>query len=213
MTNIKSMSYEELVATKKEIEARMKTFKRVRLKVKWVRCGKEGCFCADGPLDNEWGNLHGPYIFAQFVDKGTRKTRRISLGRCSSDNERNDALLSAKIKWSDYFKVGQSQYDTYDEAYKRELWHITLSENDFKEHYGMYPYEDTMGRDRKFYGTQAQYEAYQSAKNERFEAVKAASDELAIKYGILSPTGQKILRSILADGYYIASFDDIPEVE
>ncbi len=203
MDNLDGMNYEQLQQLKLNLDERIKEFRPVRVKIKWKRCGKKTCFCKGGPLDGSWDNLHGPYAFAQFVDHGTRRMRQISLGQHydAFDIEEVGKEILDRTK---YFPVPDADREKMSKGQKEECdWSITLLSWEFEEKYGLRPAADKMSRHTKFWGTRAQYDAYE-AELRATEAEKlACRHPWAELYGIGSPAGQKTLEDLLRKNYYL----------
>ncbi|KKM81029.1 hypothetical protein LCGC14_1333850, partial [marine sediment metagenome] len=55
MANTNEMNYQEMLDLRQELDTRIKEYRPIRIKKKWKRCGKSGCFCKGGPIDGSWG--------------------------------------------------------------------------------------------------------------------------------------------------------------
>lgn len=203
MDNLKDMDHGRLVALKTEVDARLKEFRPLRIKMKWKRCGKKDCFCKDGPTDGSWGNLHGPYVFAQFVDRTTRKTRLVSLGT-HYDHIDLYEVRNQILDKTDYFGIADSVRDKMSKTKQLQYnYYTALTNAEFKEKYGMTKVEDRMSRPTKFWGTEANSDAYE-AEFSAIEAEKLACEhEWATEHGVGSPVGQKVLAELLRQNYYL----------
>lgn len=203
MDNVGSMNYDELLVLQSDVEVRLKQFRPVRIKKKWKRCGKLTCFCADGPPDGSWGNLHGPYVFAQFVDHNTRKTRLVSLGKFYDQEDINE-VRNEILGWSSYFPVPASEYEEMSqEQQDRHYWYINVTGLVFEQFYGVTEAQDTMGRHKKYYATDAQHDGFDHYKREFLRRKKAVGHMWAVRYGVGCPVGQRKLAEILAADYYL----------
>lgn len=203
MDNLDKMTYEDLQELKIDVAYRLKQFRPIRIKKKWKRCGKRTCFCASGPADGTWDNLHGPYLFAQFVDRETKKTRNASLG-IFYDLEAIDALADQTLNFSDFFHLNPDQHSKLG-ADEQSLnnWKIRLTDADFELFHGISRKDDSLGRHDTFYGTEANYDAYRSATAALSEQKAATVHIWAILYGLASPAGQRVLKDLLRQDYYL----------
>lgn len=196
-------SYEELMELKIDVEYELRQFRPVRIKKKWKRCGKETCFCAAGPGDGSWGNLHGPYLFAQFVDHSTKRTRSISLGKYY-DQEAVDEVSDQSLDFSEFFHLTEADYGKMGQADKdKNRWAIRLTEADFELFHGIRWIEDQLDRHGTFYGTEANYEAYMAARGEISEQKAGLTHIWTREYGLASPAGQRALKGLLQKNYYL----------
>lgn len=204
MVRLGEMKYDELLQSAIDSKRKIKEFRPIRIRTKWKRCGKPQCFCMDGPLNGSWGNLHGPYIFAQYVDHTTRKIRVVSLGRRSSEDDIMEARNEI-LEWWEYFKVSPSEKElmTDDDAFDYRWWHSVRGE-DFFNFYGLRDSEDTFGRHTRYYGTQASHDAFKSYQSEFARRREALDHEWATAYGMASHIGQKKLADLLSQKYYLA---------
>jgi hypothetical protein len=203
MGKLDRMTYEELQELKTDVEYRLKEFRPIRIKRKWKRCGKKTCFCASGPADGTWDNLHGPYLFAQFVDRETKKTRNVSLGKFYHP-EAVGELAEQTLNFSTFFHLNPDQYSKLGaDEQRRNAWTIYLTEADFELLHGIGREDDRLGRHDVFYGTEANYDAYRSAKTALNEAKAACNHLWAASYGLASPAGQRVLKELLRKSYYL----------
>jgi hypothetical protein len=204
MCKAEEMKRDDLLQMKDEIDKELKKFKKINIRSKWKRCGKKGCFCSDGPLDGSWGNLHGPYVFAQFVDQETGKYRSVSLGAYYS-KEFADQVIGEPTQWNDYFRVPEREYEMFNTP-KQDLynWYIYLSSDQFYEFHGIKMHEDTMDRDRVFYGTKANHDAYHNKIDARIRQLELVKSGWCRKYGIGDEIGHIKLSELLAGKYYLA---------
>lgn len=203
MVKLDRMSYEELIKLKAQLDARIKEFRPIRVKKKWKRCGKRSCFCADGPADNEWNNLHGPYLFAQFVCPKLGKTKTVSLGNFYDLND-IDEVRKQILDWGAYFNVPGPEYDKMSvDDQRRYNWRKTLTSYEFEQFYGVSVGDDRFGRHKTFYATLANSDAYDQKLRE-IEAEREATDHpWADQYGLCDPVGQKKLSQLLTGAYYL----------
>lgn len=197
------MSYEQLRELKEDVDYKLKQFRPVRIKKKWKRCGKATCFCASGPADGSWDNLHGPYLFAQFTNPGGGRTRNISLGKYY-DQEAIEEVKDQSLDFSEFFHLTKANYDKLGQADKdKNRWAIRLTEADFELFHGVRRIEDQLGRHDTFYGTEANYDHYMAAKGEISDAKAALTHIWTMMYGLASPTGQRALKDLLRGNYYL----------
>lgn len=202
MKELKDMSRTELMSTIYRAEQMVKRFKPLSISRRFSRCGKPGCFCKDGPASGEWGNLHGPYVYARFSEAG--KNRRVSLGKLYTEEDIEEVQSRSRLRLDEFLKVPHEVYLKMNADDRQNLLYwCELSDEAFAEKYGISPKDDNFGRDRKFWGTNAQYEAYQSAFRIQVEEYNAVSDELCVVHGIGDVAGQQRLRMLLTNGYYI----------
>lgn len=203
MAKLDGKKYDELLQLRDEVEQKIKEFRPVRIKRKWKRCGKDECFCMDGPSDGSWGNLHGPYLFAQYVDHTTRKTKTVSLGRFWGEvdiKEAQDRIL----EWWAYYKVSPVDRSTMtDELQSDYSWGYTLRGDDFFNFYGLKVSEDTLDRHTRYYGTEASHDAFRSYQDEFVRNLEALDHEWASVHGLASHMGQRKLADLLAKKYYL----------
>lgn len=204
MDTIGSMDYQDLVDLKSKLDERIKQFRRIRIKMKWKRCGKKDCFCKDGPSDGSWENLHGPYVFAQFVDHGTKKTRLVSLGR-HYDHIDIDEVEKQILDKTEYFTVPDSDREKMNAAQKKEYCRgVELYSWEFEAKYGIKMGEDTMGRHKKWWGTKASEDRWVTDASAVDAEKSACMHPWAVLHGIGSPVGQKVLEDLLRQNYYLA---------
>lgn len=203
MVNLDGLSHRELNELVMDATARLKEFGAVRLRIKAKRCGKAECYCSEGPSDGSWENFHGPYVFAQFVDNVTKKMRTISLGRHYGPGDIIEAAEKILDDWFDYFTITPPEAEKIKERGDEPLWYINLSSERFKDYYGLEIHEDRLSRHMIYYATKQKYQAYETAQRLRDETRAALRDDLAVTYGIGSVLGQKKLRQLLCDKYYL----------
>jgi len=203
MAKLDGMTYNELLQLTVDLKRKIKEFRPVRIKRKWKRCGKEECFCMGGPADGSWGNLHGPYLFAQYVDHKTCKTKVVSLGRFWGQ----EAIIEAQgeiLEWWDYFKLSPSRREKMTEdmasAYR---WWYSVRGDDFANFYGLRESEDELDRHTRYYGTEASHDAFEVYQGEFARRNEALGHEWASTYGLASQIGQKTLAGLLAGKYYL----------
>ncbi len=203
MDNTNGMGYDELIELQDKVYDMLKKFNPVRLKMKWKRCGHKDCQCGSGPSDGSWGNLHGPYVFAQFVDNDLGKIRTVSLGRHYDENALYD-IMERGLDFSHYYKVdpGKLELMTPDEK-RKHMCRFFLDDEDFEVYHGIKRVEDTMGRYDVFYGTVANRDAYEAASRDLDEQKLATMHRWAIVHGIGSIKGQMTLKGLLAGKYYL----------
>ena len=203
MVNLKSMNYGEVKKLHTRVSERLKEFRPVHIKIKWKRCGKGECVCASGPSNGSWGNLHGPYVLAQFVDRLTRKTKVVSLGRLWQQDDINEARRQT-LNWIRYFPVPSSEYEKMSADDQRlHYWYINVRGERFEAFHGISESEDRMDRSKRFYGTDAQHDGYETYQRGYEAEALAVSHQWCEMYGIGSSAGQKKLAAILADDYYL----------
>lgn len=203
MDKLEKMNHEELVSLRKKIKARLKEFRPIRIKKKWKRCGKGNCFCQDGPGDGSWGNLHGPYLFAQYVDGKEQKMKLVSLGRFYGRDD-IDEVRDQILDFSDYFTVSPDQHGQMSQVEKDIYsWYVNLSASEFEKYHGISRSEDTMNRHSRFYGTQAAHDAYTGALSILNQKKEACNHTWVYEFGLASPVGQKILAGLLRQTYYL----------
>lgn len=198
--DITKLSRNELIELQVQIKNRLKEFKPFRIREVYRRCGVEDCYCMDGPSNNEWGNLHGPYLYVSWRAEG--KTKTISLGRKYTQDEIAKISTKTRPDWQDYYTVSPKEYYQLSEDKRRELWSITLSDSQFEAFHGLPRHEDTMDRYTKFYGSQAQHDRYWGEWNEIEDNQKLASSEWT-RFGVGTSKGVKILNGLIRDGYYL----------
>jgi hypothetical protein len=204
MCKIDKMTRSDLLEMRGEIDATLKEFKKINIRSKWKRCGKKGCFCKDGPLDGSWGNLHGPYVFAQFVDQGTGKYRSISLG-AYFNQDFIDQVLGEPVLWNEYYKVPDSEYQTFKEEKKEKYgWYVHLDDAQFLAFFGVWKHEDKMDRDDVFFATEAAHDAYQNKLEVRARQLDLINSDWCREYGIGDEIGHIKLKELLAGKYYLA---------
>lgn len=196
MDKLDGMTHFELTRLVYEANKRLAKFNPIRLRVKRKRCGKKGCFCMDGPSDGSWDNLHGPYLFAQYVDSETGKTRVKGLGLYYSSDQL-DEVTRASFSWSDYFAVPDG-HQTKDHTY-----YYDLSAREFEEYYGIAMEDDTMSRHTTYWATEGKSDAFDTEKRKFLEDKSAACHIWADKYGLGSVKGQRTLKTLLEGNYYL----------
>ena len=203
MENLPGMNRNELLELRSDVDQRLSEFKRLRLRLKHTRCGKKDCFCKDGPGNGEWGNLHGPYIIAQFVDHKTSKTRSVSLG-IHYDFDRQEDLKLQTVGRTHFAHLPASKHKNMSASDQNKyVWSVWLSADEFYMQYSMTVAEDTMNRSRIFYGTQADQDAYDT-ECRLLEADQAALDnDLCKDHGIGTVKGQQKLTELLDNSYYL----------
>jgi len=203
MAKLDGMKYDELLQLKIDVKRAIKEFRPVRIKKKWKRCGKSQCFCMDGPADGSWGNLHGPYLFAQYVDLETGKTKVMSMGRFWGE----EAIIEAQeeiLEWWQYLKVSPGERDKMGEEEASAFrWWYSVRGLDFRNFYGLREEEDTLDRHTRYYGTEASNDAFKAYQDEFLRNLEALDHEWASMYGLASHIGQKKLAALLAQKYYL----------
>jgi len=203
MGNINGMRYDELIGLRNKVHVRLKEFNPVRLRRKWKRCGHKNCQCCSGPSDGSEGNLHGPYVYAQFMDNDLGKIRNISLGRYYDEYDLSD-IVEKSLNFSDYFKVDPGELEKMTASEKEEYYFtFYLDDAAFEKHHGITREEDTMRRYDHFFGNLADRDAYESAARNLEEHRLAVTHKWATDYGIGSIKGQMVLRRLLAGKYYL----------
>jgi hypothetical protein len=188
------LTHPELLEIETAVRASKKKFKPFRIKRKFKRCGKPDCFCMDGPADNSWENLHGPYLFAQWREGG--KTRTASLGREYSSDEISEAG-NGLPNWYDFI-ISQKQYDGMSQDRQWECYERSLENDEFEAHYGIAPMDDNIGRARKL---RYDSRAYKTAYDEAEQANKVKWSDWA-KLGVGTFSGIQILDDLVKRGYY-----------
>ncbi len=203
MAKLGEMKYNELLQLAIDLKQKIKEFRPVRVKRKWKRCGKTECFCMDGPSDGSWGNLHGPYLFAQYVDHKTRKTKVVSLGRFWGQEAIKEAQGQI-LEWWDYFKLSPSAREkmTEEEASTYRWWYAVRGD-DFANFYGLRAIDDKLDRHTRYYGTEASHDAFNAYQSEFVRRNEALDHEWASTYGLADHIGQKTLAELLAGQYYL----------
>lgn len=203
MENINSMDYQELCELKRLVDGRLSHFRPVRIKTKWRRCGKGACVCMDGPADGTWGNLHGPYIFAQFVDPAIGSTRLVSLGRHRDwTSEKEDAPEILDIRR--FFKLNSDQYGRLTEKMREKFWYsYTMSAEEYERAYGREKSSSGLAGYDTFYADKAGHDAFVAASDELVRRRRASMHEWAEEFGIATYKGQGILEEILRGPYYL----------
>lgn len=196
MDKIEGIAYEELVCLRNTIEARLKEFRPIRIKKKFKRCGKKACFCAGGPASNEWENLHGPYVFAQFIDAKTGKARNLSLGRWYGEDQVNEVSYK-RIAPARYFAMPESDHQTGCVYFHR------LTDEEFVSRYGVAKREDNFDCPDVLYGTRASSDAYEVARRQLEQEKEAVAHAWCMEFGIGSYVGQKRLADLLRGNYYL----------
>ena len=205
MDKLEGLKHEELKQLLRDVIERLKEFRPIRIKMKWKRCGRKTCFCKDGPADGSWNNLHGPYVFAQFVSNETRKTQVVSLGRHYDDID-IDEVAELFLDKSSIFQIGDGPYQKLSKKKKEALlYSVTLADREFKEKYGILPEDDRMNRERKFWGSKAQWDEWEYQNGIIEEQKMACKHPWAVDHGVGSPVGQKILAELLRQNYYLVS--------
>lgn len=203
MDKINRMNYADLCELKILVDGRLSVFRKVRIKTKWRRCGKRGCACMDGPADGSQGNLHGPYIFAQYTDGATKKPMLVSLGRhrrWGTIDEDNEKSLDIRR----YFKLSQEGRSRLsNEARKEFSYKYTMSDQEYRRAYDQSPGAEWRERPDTFYGDLAGYNAFVSASEELSKKNVAEVHEWAECFGLANYKGQQTLRDILRGPYYL----------
>jgi len=204
MTNIKKMERQELISLKSQVEARLKRMRPIRVKKAYKRCGKSGCACSDGPADGSWGNLHGPYLFARFTERTTKKSKSLSLGRFYNEEALRQARNS-RINWQDYFCLGTTERGRMSFEMGMKFPEPYYLDNDeFLEMHGVDMADDRLDRDGVYYASEAQKSAFEAKKRSISQEVLAADADWAVMFGMGSPIGQRVLAALLLDDYYLA---------
>lgn len=188
------LSYEDTLEVEQFIKSRKKEFRPFRIKTKFRRCGKKYCYCMDGPSDNEWGNLHGPYLFAQYREGGKTKLKSLGKERDPSDLDYSHLELP---KWYHYI-VSEEQYEKMSDDRKWETYERSLTREEFVDKYKMSPEEDKIGVPHRLIFDKRKYEA----DYERYKELSEVSFSKWRKLGIGSPSGIKILDDLIKQGYY-----------
>lgn len=201
--NLNTLKYQELVELRTAISARLKNLSGIRLKKKWKRCGKKTCYCSSGPSDGSWGNLHGPYVFAQFVDNETKKPRVLSLGRYCEANDAQVAKKTILAYWPAFYTITPAEAEKMKEEGHWLLYSKTLSRQEFVDFYGLNMEDDKLDRHRMYYATEASHQAFEAAVRALDELREAAGNDWAIKYGIGEVKGQRRLCDLLRGDYYL----------
>lgn len=205
MINLDELNHRELSELSLDLARRLKEFNAVRLKIRAKRCGKSGCSCAGGPADNAWGNLHGPYVFAQYVDNEIGKMRVVSLGRhydLSDIIEDREKILD---NWFDFFTVTPAEAEKIRDREGAWLHVHYLSPEEFYDFYGVEMIDDAMGRHTEYYAIKQKFEAYETVKRANRERRSALDSEWATEYGIGSIKGQRSLAQLLRGKYYLVT--------
>lgn len=203
MGELGGMKYNELLELMGNLKRRIQKFRPLRIKLKWKRCGKGECVCMEGPSDGSWGNMHGPYLFAQYVDHKTRKTRAVSLGRHSSA----DDIMEARgeiLEWWKFFELNPSDQERMtEESASKYRWYYLVTGSDFFNFYGLREVDDKLHRHTRYYGTEANSDAFEAYRDEFVRRKEALDHEWASVYGLAGHIGQKKLAALLAQKYYI----------
>ncbi len=202
---LNGLTYNELCELEENVLRRKKEFKRLRVRQRFVRCGKQGCACSRGPGSNSWGNLHGPYLYAQFVDKMTGKTKKLSLGLLYTETEVEEVLGNGEVKWKDYYQIDRSQRSGMSAREIRRLRSRTFTPKEFLEFYGLRWCHNEIDRVVTWYARENDFQAFEFAVREREEEKKAVKDPLCRKFGIGSKAGQAKLKSLLSGDYYLVN--------
>lgn len=204
MANVNEMSYIEMLDLRLALDIRIKAHRAVRIKKKWKRCGKKACFCNDGPADGSWGNLHGPYLFAQFVDSTSGKTRLVSLGKFFDQDsimETGDRIL----EWWKYYQVSEAEREALPGGEKRKWnWPFFVSREKFRDLHGIWPEEDKMDRPRRFFATKALDDGFEAKSSRLAEEKEAVKHLWCAEYGLGSIEGQRMLARLLEGFYFLA---------
>lgn len=199
---LESLGYEELLELRKEVNERIKKFKPLRIRKKFKRCGKDGCVCQQGPADGSWGNLHGPYLFAQFQDKNGN-TRVRSLGKWYDRKDILDTRMKPKRPLYEAFTV---PLETWKEKYEGDgkNWvYWDLDDFEFEERYGLPPGEDTFNRHRRLYGLKSDYDRWVIENELRLDRIEGAEHVWAETWGLADLKGQAVLAELLAGEYFL----------
>lgn len=203
MSFLSKLSRAELLSLKKEVDNAVSLDRPVRLKKRFKRCGHSGCFCADGPGDGSWGNLHGPYVFASYTEKrGVYRSR--SLGLYYSEEDRRAGLEKLNSKflfWVNFYNL--SSIDAGRKSENEVVHRRVMTEEEFVRLYGIPMMFDRLDRPTTLYATDAKYQAYKSECRERVARREALLRTEYTDLGICSPVGQKVLDEILSGPYFL----------
>ncbi|KKK94247.1 hypothetical protein LCGC14_2684780, partial [marine sediment metagenome] len=151
-----------------------------------------------------WGNLHGPYLFAQFVDSTSGKTRLVSLGKFFGQDG-VDEVRGLVLEWWKYFQLSEEAREALGERGKISWgWPFYADRNEFHDLYGVWPESDKMDRPRRFFATEALNDGFEAKVDQLAEQKAAAEHDWCIEYGMGSVTGQRKLRQLLRENYFLA---------
>jgi len=190
--DLSEMDRDELMALQADIKIRMLDFRPYRIKERVTQCGKRDCWCYEGP------DGHGPYLYVAYRDAG--RTRQVGLGPKLTEEEMIDEMPAMPLV-TDYLKIPDRQFQKMTHADTIEWLHYTLSEAEFFERHGLYPRDDTFGRPLKFWGSRADYEAYEWDHREALERSSIQYNEW-VGWGVSTLKGIGILRALERRGYY-----------
>lgn len=190
--DIGQMSREELLELQEEIGSRLKQFKQMRIKSRFVTCGVAGCWC-EGRAE------HGPYLYVSYRQGGKQKTA--SLG--------HKFTVSALLGWQVEFPVIWDFLTTPDEEYGKmaridtEGWvSMELSDSQFMSRYGVSKEEDKFNRHVEFWGPMEEYDRYCVEHGLANERAHVPFSDWA-RYGVGTLKGIATLDGLRRQGYYI----------
>lgn len=190
--DLSEMDRDELVELQADIKIRLKDFRPYRIKERVIQCGKQDCWCYEGP------DGHGPYLFATYRDGG--RTRQVGLGPKLTIEEMVDAA-PGEPDLADYLKIPDHTFQGMTRASTVDWLHHTLTEKEFFGRHGLCPQDDKFNRPRKFWGSEADYNEYERDRREALERCSIQYNEWA-GWGVSTMKGVRILRDLEAKGYY-----------
>lgn len=187
------MSRPELLELQDDIKTELKNRRPYRIKERVTRCGKEGCWCAEGQ------NGHGPYLYVTYREHG--KTQAVGLGPKLEEWEMLEAYLDLPdvglyLTTPDYKYVLMTHDETEDWFY------YTMTPRQFKERYGVSKAEDKFGRPDKFWGSNDAHIRYESDHAIAIEERNIPHNEWSC-YGVSTLRGIAVLKELEKRGYYL----------
>lgn len=192
-SEIQNWSRSDLQWLRGRIDALLEKRITIHVRPTYKRCGKSGCTCGWGPLD-EYG--HGPYLIASWREDGQQRQK--SLGEHYEPSYFRElkerpapTRLDTAITPADYAKLPEAKQAGYKQ--------FSMTINEFYRFHGLYPFEDKLGRaDRLYYLPESHDQALRS-----YQAIQdVASSRWAI-HGVASPAGIAFLNRMFDRGHTI----------
>lgn len=187
------MSRDELIELQGNIKTRLKDFRPYRIKERVIQCGKQGCWCCDGP------DGHGPYLFVTY--RRADRTRQVGLGPKLTATEMVDAIPD-EPELVDYLKIPDHRFQKMARGATVGWKCYTLSDREFFDRHGVYPQDDTFSRTKTFWGSSDDYDAYDRARRWTLLCSSIQYNEWAA-WGVSTLKGVEILRDLEKKGYYL----------
>lgn len=165
----------------------------VYVKQVYKKCGKLNCWCVD-----EKNEVHGPYLYAVYMDQGRQVQR--SLGRFYNSDEIEAMRSRRSPRWLDFVYTGKTLDKLRVGPDKWDLNQHELSPAEFEEFYGVSMEDDGLSRPRSLWFN---YAEYSKAMHDHVALIDIAVSPFS-RLGVCTSKGYSTLKSLVERGYYLA---------